>query len=485
MKPKLEDEKFQFIEQWLEGVSAETSVTTQGATKRQRRQQQQQQQQQHLQPAHSFDIQPSTINSRRVEQSKKMAGKKRAQPPQADAPPAAKRRATPTSRRGTRGRQPIATTSVHFPEAETQAEGSYTTHHSHSASISTRRQREVLGFARPRVHFLPLESKNKPDAVTKLFSELIDRLEDAVPHTLRAQVKTLENGGSVRVRDVGKEDAQLWTHIRDSTSKANKTLAIIRDESGWINVARPLLEVAMSSGNGDLFEVMDVTTVSVGPASLIPVFRGEPVAFKKVDFAIVFSGDEPELGRLYTRVTQRHDAVQLSQTEDPGIGHFCQFAAIEVKSPDGSYYGASVQLAIWLAAGLEKTRQLKELATASETAPTTTETPLLPYVGIAVVGHVWNLHLASKTADGTVEIYGPLVMGDATTTRGTFRIVAALNHIRAWGESTYYPWLMNEILLPLAGETEFEAAGALAAGPEQDVGEHETAETEGKGKERV
>lgn len=148
--------------------------------------------------------------------------------------------------------------------------------------------------------------------------------------------------------------------------------------------------------------------VSVGPASLIPTIGGEPAAFKKVDIAILFSDSNPELKRLYKVVQKKNGCIELSQSQDATISLCCQFAAIEVKSPDGSYYGSSVQLAIWLAAGLEKTRRLKELAAASRAAVgsgaegATEETALPPYVGISVVGHVWNLHLAAKMADGDV-----------------------------------------------------------------------------------
>ena len=57
------------------------------------------------------------------------------------------------------------------------------------------------------------------------------------------------------------------------------------------------------------------------------------------------------------------------------------------------------------------------------------------------------------------------MLGDTATTRGTFRVLAALNHLRDWGENTYYPWLLKEVLLPLAGDAETELAGSSTAGP--------------------
>lgn len=141
----------------------------------------------------------------------------------------------------------------------------------------------------------------------------------------------------------------------------------------------------------------------IGPPSLIPTLDGKPIAFKKIDLAIVFSEQNPKHRRLICAV--RKDFKELCQSEEGPFRRFCQFAAIEIKSPDDSYYEASVQLGIWLAAGLEKTRELKAAANASQTSFSIEDTTLLPYVGIAVVGHVWHLHLGTKSADGSVVSY--------------------------------------------------------------------------------
>jgi hypothetical protein len=44
-------------------------------------------------------------------------------------------------------------------------------------------------------------------------------------------------------------------------------------------------------------------------------------------------------------------------------------------------------------------------------------------------------------------------MGDTSSRRGIFQIVAALEALRSLGEDTFYPWLRDEILKPLAGES--------------------------------
>jgi hypothetical protein len=71
------------------------------------------------------------------------------------------------------------------------------------------------------------------------------------------------------------------------------------------------------------------------------------------------------------------------------------------------------------------------------------------------------------------------VLGDTASIRGTLRILAGLNHLRDWGEDVYYPWLLKEVLLPLAGEAETEPAGSSTAGPAGGGG----AGRKGKGRE--
>ena len=50
-----------------------------------------------------------------------------------------------------------------------------------------------------------------------------------------------------------------------------------------------------------------------------------------------------------------------------------------------------------------------------------------------------------------------------------------------WGEETYYPWLLNEILLPLAGE-EPRTTSAMEVEQEHEAGSNAAG---GKGKQRV
>ena len=176
---KSEDEKSEVIERWLEGVSEGTAVVENQSVPYKRGTSHLQ----HLQPTHPLRTPSSTTNNNHhPKHSNKMAGKKRPQP-QRETSPSAKRRAT-TSDRKTRSRS-MATKSVHFSDQETRSDDSRASTHSRSVNASTRVQRDNLSFAHPKIYFYSLESSNKPAAVTELFSNLVDTLEDSIPNALR------------------------------------------------------------------------------------------------------------------------------------------------------------------------------------------------------------------------------------------------------------------------------------------------------------
>ncbi|PGH13165.1 hypothetical protein AJ80_06411 [Polytolypa hystricis UAMH7299] len=300
--------------------------------------------------------------------------------------------------------------------------------------------------------------EKKTKEVQEFMRQLVDRVENPLPTSLRSRLRAQKIGDDHGQHDdATPEEAKLRDSIEEIMEDVNEKLGKNGDETAWTEVVTPLLELIIDQ-RGALFETMQVQAVSISPQSLIPAFVRQPFAFKKVNIAVFLSDSRQEIQRLYVAIQKRHPLLLLSQSEDATVGHFFQFAALEVKSPDGSYYGASVQFAIWLAAGLEKMRQLKDLAGASSSGGSPADQLSDPgshlplYPGIAVVVQAWYLHLAAKAMDGTVAIYAPWLIGDTTNRWGIFRIVAALEALRSWGEAIYYPWLRDHIMMPLASE---------------------------------
>lgn len=125
------------------------------------------------------------------------------------------------------------------------------------------------------------------------------------------------------------------------------------------------------------------------------------VPFKKVDFLFLFSKKNAEVSTLTEAVLRSCGGLFLSQTDNPSVSYSSHFVSVEVKSPDGSYLSSALQLATWLAAGLEKTRQLKELADETSGKSGSSEA-VLPSLGISIVGNMWFLYVAAKSENGKV-----------------------------------------------------------------------------------
>ncbi|KAK2813979.1 hypothetical protein FQN50_000383 [Emmonsiellopsis sp. PD_5] len=357
---------------------------------------------------------------------------------------------------------------VQFPEAETHT-GKSSTSYFHLAHLSTRAQRQKLHLAQPSVQLLPWETKEAmPEGVSRFFSEVLDKLDSPLSSSLLRllQAKELRSPDiPALLEDLTQQDHELWRNIRYIVDASNRSFEVAGDETRWTEVVRPLIVHGMGGEKNDLFEVIPIQTTPIGPRSLIPTLADKPIAFKEIDLAVVFSEANTDLNNLYKRIGIRHPGLTLCQSEDLLLSQCSQFTAIEIKSPDGSYYAASIQLAVWLSAGLEKMRQLREQAAGIDNKTGASYEPLMPFVGIIVTGCVWNLHLADKAEDGTVRIYGPLIIGDTATSRGVLRINAALDYVRTWGEEVYYPWLKAKILEPLASD---ETAGSAQG---EDPGE--------------
>jgi hypothetical protein len=95
---------------------------------------------------------------------------------------------------------------------------------------------------------------------------------------------------------------------------------------------------------------------------------------------------------FYDKISLGGHGYQISQTTDAFTKRILLFSGMEVKSDDGGKKEALAQLAIWLAAGLEKVRQLGEQVRAEGEDSINW---LLPSVGLTIIGHDWYIYLFS------------------------------------------------------------------------------------------
>ena len=116
--------------------------------------------------------------------------------------------------------------------------------------------------------------------------------------------------------------------------------------------------------------------------------NGESPLDKNIDYGLAFRPESSGFASLYQQTSMR-DNICLCQMNDLYTEKMVLMAGLEVKPARGAELEATVQLALWLAAGLSCRSQL--LAAVGTNAKAMDTVPLL---GWTVVGHEWKLYMA-------------------------------------------------------------------------------------------
>jgi hypothetical protein len=105
---------------------------------------------------------------------------------------------------------------------------------------------------------------------------------------------------------------------------------------------------------------------------------------------------------FYDKISLGGHGYQMSQTTDAFTKRILLFSGMEVKLDDGGNKEALAQLAIWLAAGLEKIRQLGEQVKGEGEDSINW---MLPSLGLTIIGHDWYIYLAYKVGHEVVSTF--------------------------------------------------------------------------------
>jgi hypothetical protein len=117
---------------------------------------------------------------------------------------------------------------------------------------------------------------------------------------------------------------------------------------------------------------------------------------RKADFTFSFHRNTPEVSDIYNDLALAGLGDTISQTTDANTKQLALFSGIEVKQENGGKDEALVQLAIWLAAGLENVKRLNSLGQGRSCM--TRE--LRPTVGWTVIGHDWHTYISYMASEG-------------------------------------------------------------------------------------
>jgi hypothetical protein len=140
-------------------------------------------------------------------------------------------------------------------------------------------------------------------------------------------------------------------------------------------------------------------------SDVLPVSPKNYRVQRKADFTFSFNRNTPEASDLYNRLGLAGVGEIIGHTMDANTKRLALFSGIEVKQENGGKDEALVQLAIWLAAGLDNIKRLSNLGhkrpyRAGEFKAT---------VGWTVIGHDWHTYVAyTATQDGRDTFVGAL-----------------------------------------------------------------------------
>lgn len=141
-------------------------------------------------------------------------------------------------------------------------------------------------------------------------------------------------------------------------------------------------------------------TQTINP-DVLPVTPKNCRIQRKADFTFSFHRNDPEASDLYNRLGLAGVGETASHTLDANTKRLALFSGIEVKQENGGKDEALVQLAIWLAAGLENVRRLGDIG---HERPCTVG-DLKPTVGWTVIGHDWHTYIAYMASENGRDVF--------------------------------------------------------------------------------
>ncbi|CAD6442215.1 1ef9a539-42cc-4dd9-89f6-13898e29da70 [Sclerotinia trifoliorum] len=296
-----------------------------------------------------------------------------------------------------------------------------------------------------------------PERVLALQQSLVDQLEDGlIPVGLKHQilatypsiVASIPNSAyDILDTRSGPELDILWSGVEKILKESRKCGINHQDENAWCTkVIHPVLCLALK-GNS-MMEVENVQTQTINP-DLAPITPMKYRVQKKTDYTFSFHPNTPEMSQLYENLILAGLQNRISQTTDVNTGSLALFSGIEVKPENGGKDEALLQLAIWLAAGLQNTRILGETG---QNRPYLCD-ELHPMVGWTVIGHDWHMYIAymdNQNGRDTFKVVGPwrVAAADTRDVYGIFKLLRLLGKAAEFGSKVYWPWLKEEILMP-------------------------------------
>lgn len=296
------------------------------------------------------------------------------------------------------------------------------------------------------------KSFRQPLLLPEAWKDDLDRFapfEDLDDH-FRPESYFIENPS--HALDSSDEAVLLFRHLKKVMRISSKLHTKGEDEHPWYSLVELLLA---GPSDEDDFEVVKSVNKQLRK-DLVPIARmgGQTtISSCRPNFFLTFDRADSTFLPFYEEIANRAIGMPMGPTTDPLEQDSVVGCMVEVKSENGSYLDALMQLAISSFANIK----LVDLNTAVKT-PVDSRFPngsadsqssqsqdqssaQLPFPSISVVGHEWSLHWIFKKDEGTLIVAGPFPMGTTKTFLDICSLVKSINGLKMWLRSSYWPWL--------------------------------------------
>ncbi|KAF5635826.1 hypothetical protein F52700_5138 [Fusarium sp. NRRL 52700] len=228
---------------------------------------------------------------------------------------------------------------------------------------------------------------------------------------------------------------------------AGDCLRMGRSEAAWNHeVHFPLLCLALRNRSKGAFKQL-INVTSCSSASIIPDYRIRFAPDKKIDFCVYLDprhdSNDKDIANYIDTVRSRLPGLSINPTDDLSLLSNPIAIPIETKRPGEGLDTANLQVATFLTAHLTLLQRLVDAGAsvpvdAGGEAPPADDLGFLP--GLMVQGNTWNFIAASRQDSRTI-IWSETSLGSTGDIFGIYQIVASLQLLRQWIDTTYWPWL--------------------------------------------
>ncbi|KAL1634259.1 hypothetical protein SLS58_010764 [Diplodia intermedia] len=301
-----------------------------------------------------------------------------------------------------------------------------------------------------------------------------DFAHDQLPPALKAMVRRISAfkcGRAVLADSLKPELADEYDdfHFEDASKRA--ALGPVPP----LDAVRKIVELAHDCSNGDHCEAewngrvhtavldlalynpsfkqrtrfMNCNSAQIEPRSLVPSLRAsEKMRSKMVDFVLCLRPNPAEIDCMRRVVLEsRSEALSINQTTHAPLIAAPIALSIETKRPGQDWDAAQLQLGVWVASQLNRLEQLVQYSWKEEWRNHVPE--FLPL--IVVQGHEWNFLAATRDTSSQTVLWRKIMFGDTMTDLGVYQIVATLQYLAQWAQSTYRSWFYESVLcMPVA-----------------------------------